>query len=482
MKLSKMTKGVLATVAASSVMATGLTAFLSTAASASTTGSTAAATAHRKYSSSAPLIIWNFKLSFNPGIEAVAAAFKAKTGITVQTQIISGDAAYTQKTSAAASAHALPALYIYWAGPESGAFDGEAIQWSSILNKDPAWKNSFLPAALAGVTVSKASLQSLKAPGSTADKWQLSRSPGQIYGIPIDVGGFETILGNKSILERAGISTSKPPANMEAWMADMNKVKAKTGIPGLVFSGNEFTLYENWMATFVDYMKTGPQSFAQFMEGKQGMYPNHMDIPNFIQWLNHTGNYLPGAVNMAINTADAQFAQGRAAYDLGGSFTYSNLIAMGMNPKNIVSFRVPALANSKLPNAKVTPFPLVEANVLKGPQEAQAIEFVKFLTSQQGQILYANHASDLPAVKITNPRLLSPTLKTIDSMFSSKPSWWSENQTTEGLVGTQPWLVFQHDMELMLLGKMTAKQTAIQFDQAEAKFVQAAAKIAKGGH
>lgn len=419
-------------------------------------------------SSDVKLTMWHWKVAFDPGFKAVADAFKAKTGITVVTQAFTPDDAYRQKLTGAASAGDMPDLYAYWAGPLEGAFDGKALEMGPELEKDAEWKNGFLPSALQGVTVSQANLDTWAADEKSSD-WKKERKVGQIYGVPLDVGAFYTIYGNAKLLKEAGLE-AKAPATIEDWIDTMNKVKEKTDVPGLVFSAKTFTLYENWFMNFVDYMKNGEESFTNFMNHDEKLSdPNHIHAIKIIEDLAKSGNILPGSVSLDIDPADQAFAQGKATYDIGGTFTYASLVAMGMNPDDIISFRVPAYADSKVPDAKVTPFPLVQMVVTQGGKhQKEALEFVKYLTSEEGQILYANGAFDLPAVKINDTSKLNGSLQAMAGSLSSESNWWSENSAISGKIGQPEWQTFHADMQKVILGNMTAAEAAEDFDKAAA--------------
>ncbi len=414
------------------------------------------------------LTLWHWKVAFDPGLKAVADAYKKKTGVTVETQVFTPDAAYQQKTAASSAAGNLPDIYLYWASPAGGAFDGQAMEWSDELAKDKAWKDSFFPAALSGVAIGQANIDTWKKDDKASD-WMKARKPGEIFGIPIDVGAFQTIYGNKKLITEAGLPTTAP-ASIEEWLDDMNKIKAKTGVPGFVFSAKTFTLYENWMANFVDYMKNGPDEFTKFMTREAKMStPEHMQWATFINDVVKSGNMLPGVSSLDIDPADQAFAQGKAAYDLGGTFTYASITQMGMDPKDIVSFRVPAYKNSKVPDAKVTPFPLVSAIVTdKGPHKKEAVDFVKFLTSEEGMVLYANNAFDIPSVNLQDKSKLNDALNSMLSSLSAESNWYSENAAVVGLVGGPEFQKFHDEMQKMILGQETPEQVAAAFDKMQA--------------
>ncbi|BBI32760.1 ABC transporter substrate-binding protein [Cohnella abietis] len=412
------------------------------------------------------LTLWHFKVAFDPGLKAVADAFKEKTGVTVVTQVTTPAETYNQKMTASATANSLPDLYITGAAPGAGAYDGRAMSWTEELEKDSGWKNSFFPAALSGVMVNQGAIDGWNADVKASD-WQKARTVGEYYGIPIDVGAFYTIYGNAKLIEQAGLPTTAP-ASMEDWLENMKTVKEKTGVPGFVFSAKTFTVYENWMANFVDYMKNGPEEYTKFMNGESKMSdPAHIQAAQFIEDVTKSGNMIPGAVSLDIDPADQAFAQGKAAYSLGGTFTYASLTQMGMDPKDIISFRVPAYKGSKIPDAQVTPFALTQIHVKdKGSHQKEAIEFVKFLTSDEGMTLYANAAFDIPAVNIKNTDALNDTIKSMLNSLSSESNWFSENVNISNKIFEPQWNKFHEMKQKIILGAATAIQAAEAFDKA----------------
>ncbi|BBH23668.1 sugar ABC transporter substrate-binding protein [Paenibacillus baekrokdamisoli] len=414
------------------------------------------------------LTLWHWKVAFDPGFKAVVDAFEKKTGIKVNTEVTTPDDAYKQKVTASATANNLPDIYAYWAGQAEGAFDGIAMEWTEELNRDSAWKSSFFPSALSGLTIAQSSLDTWVKDKAASD-WKKARKVGEIYGIPLDVGAFYTVYGNAKLLADAGVPTDAP-ATIEEWVARMKKVKEATNTPGFVFSAKTFSVYENWMVNFLDYMKNGEESFTKFMNREEKMSdPQHIHVAQFIEDLTKSGLMIPGSVSLDIDPADQAFTQGKAAYLLGGTFTYASLTAMGMNPADIVSFRVPAYEGSKLPDAKVTPFPLVQMIVnSKSPNAKEAVEFVKFLTSDEGMTLYANGAYDIPSVKIQDKSKLNESINAMLSSLNTESTWWSENSAISSKVFGPEWQLFHEAKQKIILGSMTAKEAAAKFDEAAA--------------
>ena len=109
----------------------------------------------------------------------------------------------------------------------------------------------------------------------------------------------------------------------------------------------------------------------------------------------------------------------------------ANLSAMGMNMDDVISFRVPAYADSVNPDAKIVPGALTSLCVAsEGEHVEEAVEFVKFITSEEGMIAYANGAYDIPAIQISDMSKLNPSLAAMLSSMSFESNWWSQNAVT----------------------------------------------------
>ena len=411
------------------------------------------------------LSLWHFKVAFDPGFQAAIEAFEQKTGIKVETEIVSDAAAYQQKVTAAATASSLPDIYLWWTGPTNGAFDGKAIDFSGELAADPVWADAFFPSALESNTISAGWLAEMEA-NPDSSEWSHARKEGEIFGIPLDVGSNYMIYANKQILTDAGIP-AEAPENMEQWIEDIKTVKANTDKDALTVSMQVFSVYENWFVNFIDYMKNGPESFEKLMTGEEKMSdPQHIHIAQFLEDVAAADGYVAGINSLDIDSADMKFAEGKAAYAIGGTFTYANLSAMGMNMDDVISFRVPAYKDSVLPDAKIVPGALTSLCVSsEGAHVEEAVEFVKFITSEEGMIAYANGAYDIPSIKISDMSRLNPALAAMLASLSDESNWWSQNAVFINKIFEPQWQAFHESKQKVILGEMTAQQAAEKFDQ-----------------
>jgi multiple sugar transport system substrate-binding protein len=94
-------------------------------------------------------------------------------------------------------------------------------------------------------------------------------------------------------------------------------------------------------------------------------------------------------------------AAGKAAFDIGGTYTLSGLLAHGMKAEDILAFAVPPLKDAKLDHLAVGVDGLIEAAITRDSKHPdEALKFLKFLTSPEQAALFAYTVGDLPAVKL----------------------------------------------------------------------------------
>lgn len=431
------------------------------------TGDTGVTRGGGERNSNVKLTLWHWKIGFDPGLKAVAHKFQADTGITVETQAITPDQSYIQLLLAAAAAGTLPDIYLYWstAGAGAAALNGAAANLQPELAADPQWRDSFLPGTLEAVTITQANIDSWQA-SDTAAEWYRKRQAGDLFNIPIDIGTHYMVYANVRLLKQAGIPV-EAPASMEAWMADMKRAKSKLGLPALTFGGKHASVYQSWLIDLVDYMKNGPQSFTALMEGKEKMSsPKHRYIGDFIEALANDELLVPGVTRLDIDQSDQLFANGQTVYTFGGTFTYASLLEMGMNPADIFIFRVPPYELSTHTQVRLPLIPLTSAAVSdQGLHKKEAIQFVKFLTSQEGQLLYANAAVSVPAIRLEDPSLLNPVSRELLDYIGVGDDWWRDILMVVEHVWNPQWHIYYNELQNVMLGRSTSAKANALFDR-----------------
>lgn len=420
------------------------------------------------------LTVWTWKLAYIPGFEAAAAAFEKKSGVKVVFEPYTPDQTYRQKASAAAATNTLPDV-VHWWGTVGVEFADQLVDMRDVL--DASWKNQFYPVAWPPVTVSQSQYDDWQKGADTSPVYK-NLKVGHIMGIPLDVGAFFMFYGNKKLLEKAGIPLT-PPKTWEDFIAMMKTAKAKTGVPALTFGGKFLDLWANWCGNALMTMANGADGYGKLLKRETKLSdPENLRIIKAAYEVVKNDLLMPGLLNLTIDEADQAFYAGKAIFNLGGSFTLSTLIAMGMDPNDLVVFPVPPIAGSKLSPWKINPFTLTMMSVKKGPNQKEAIDFVKFLCSPEGSLLFAKNAYDIPAIDLGKAGVgdqLPTSLNLILGAFASDPDYFSQiaDIYPRYFGDHKEWRVHDEMMGKMFAGRATPEEVGTAFDNAMAAEIEA---------
>lgn len=426
------------------------------------------------YAADKQLALWTWKLAYMPGFEAVAQEYEKMTGVKVEITPFYPDQTYKQKVAAAMATDALPDL-IHWWGVKDPEFVEQIVNMKDIMTDE--WKAQFYPVSFPAVTVGQNDLDNWASDKDTLP-YKLKLQVGDMAGVPLDVGGFYIFYGNKNLIEQAGLDPAQKPADWEEFVQIIKTVKEKTGVAGLTYGGKFADLWRNWAGVGHFVMANGPEGFAKLLKRESRLSdPENLRVLKVLEDLTTEGLLQPGLLNLTIDDADAAFFAGKAAFDLGGSFTMSTLIALGMAPEDVVIYSLPPLPNSQYMAWKNNPFTLTMMSVLKdSPAKDEAIGFVKFLNSPEGAALFASGAYTIPAVDLGAAGMseqLPEALKLIVASFVSEPDYFTQMKEMDGgidkdwAIGAhEEWRVLDSGMQKIVAGKATAEEVAADFDAA----------------
>lgn len=431
------------------------------------------------------LTLWTHKPAFEGGFKAVGEAYTKKTGgkVKVDVKVFAGDDPYKQKLAAAGSTKSLPDIYVTWANVgESfvGEFNNDTVLEMTNL-VDPTWKSTFLGSCWKDVTVKENDVKQW-AKDTTATTAIKNLKVGQFYGVPLDVGAFFTIFGNKTLVKKAGLE-AVAPKTWEDFIEMMKTVKAKTGTPGLVYGGKISDLWWNWAGGALETMANGEEGYRALLTRKEHMSePKHLRVLQSLDAAYKADVLAKGLLDTNIDQADAAFANEEAAFNLGGSFTMASLVAMGMDPNDIFAFSVPALKGSKYPEWKVTPFTLLQMRVpTYTKHQKETLDFIKFITSSEGAVLYENTAYDVSAVDLTAFKdQRDPVLTAITKDFSADGGYLAKiEEYPVNYRANNEWRIVDINTQKLVIGKATPEQIAKDFDaQMDAELAREAATAA----
>src|SRR5207245_7805392 len=165
------------------------------------------------------LTMWTFKETHVKALQDAAAAFKAKTGISVNITAYTPDDTYTTKVQSSAATHSLPDVLEVHAGGEDFTFGAAGLLTDLTSTVDSAWKSRFLSGTADTGLVTPLLYQQSLNPKST----HLGIKTGQLFSIPFTAGTFGVIYANKTKLQAAGLD---PNALPKTWQDLVNWFKA----------------------------------------------------------------------------------------------------------------------------------------------------------------------------------------------------------------------------------------------------------------
>jgi ABC-type glycerol-3-phosphate transport system substrate-binding protein len=368
------------------------------------------------------LTMWTWKVAHVAGLEAIAKNFEAKTGTKVTITAYNPDEVYRTKITTASQSGDLPDILSYWSGGQwEMAATGSLVELTSKV--DDAWKANFLAGTYDKVSVM--TQDKFDACASDAKCTFTNIKVGQSYSVPYLAGSANLVFANKKMMTDAGLDPTKPPATAEEWLTMMKTIKEKTGTPGLVTGVQNPDVLHFWLFNPLLITSCGVETYDAIYAGKDSFTnPCAMKVLNFMNEIAANDLWMPGILQTNIDPADVAFAQGKAAFDLGGTYTISFLLAQGMAVDNIVSFPIPPLSGSSITALQLSAFPLIDAMITKDCKDPElAQEWLKFLTSPEQMAVFAKTVGDLPAAKISSdPAMVGEIMAgLVKSMAGSSP-------------------------------------------------------------
>jgi ABC-type glycerol-3-phosphate transport system substrate-binding protein len=370
------------------------------AAGAAGTSTTAAA------SSGVELNMWTWKIAHVAGLQVVAANYQAKTGTKVNIQAFNPDDTYRTKITTSAQSGDLPDILSYWSGSTTagGEWDmGAAGLLTELTGKvDSTWQSQFLSGTYTKSSVLTQDVVDTCAKDPKCNFKNLK--VGQSFSVPYLAGNAFFVYANKSMMTKAGLDPNTPPKTAEEWLTMMQTIKQKTGTPGVVTGVKNADVLQFWLYNPLLMASCGQDTFDSIYNGRDSFAnPCSMNVLNWINSISTNDLWAADILNTDIDPADVAFTQGKAAFDIGGTYTLSFLLAQGMKTDDVLSFAIPPLKGSKYDKLAINASPLIDAMITKNSKhQDQALDFLKFLTSPDQMAAFAKVVGDLPAVKISS--------------------------------------------------------------------------------
>ncbi|MFL4902026.1 ABC transporter substrate-binding protein [Streptomyces sp. MMS24-I2-30] len=366
-------------------------------------------------SDSKSLQMWTFKQSHVQALRNAAKEFKKETGISVSVEAFTPEEAYMTKVQSAAKTGDLPDVLEVHSDGEDRVLGASGI--AADLKDD--YKGAWLDRIQSSVHDSGL---------VTPERYEKSRSSkstdngiekGARYSVPLTIGTFGIVYANKAKLAEAGIKEA--PKTWEDLLAALKATTAKdpknggltTGLkargPGL-----------NWILQPLAFAQLGKEGYDNlFGKDKSSDFGSPNGVKALSLYDQLTPYWTPGTQSLDVDQADQTFAQGKAAFDVGGTFTLAFLQQNGMKPDDVYALGLPAPENGAVTDLSLAPMALTGMTLNSASKQPEnAKKWMEFLSGKQVAAQFATDATDLPATDLgaDSAKALGPTL---DSMFQT---------------------------------------------------------------
>jgi multiple sugar transport system substrate-binding protein len=362
-----------------------------------------------------PVTMWTFKRTHVAALEQVATEFKAKSGISVKVEAFTPDDVFTSKIQSAAQTGDLPDVLELHAGGEDLRVGGAGLLGDLAADFPAAAQQRFLPNTRSAGLVTegnRSTLEELK-----------NAKVGSLFSVPFTAGTFGIVYGNREKIQAAGLDPDKPPRTWEEFIGYLQattKTDPKQGglSLGLKVSQTGF----NWIYQQLAFAYLGQARFQQLFDKDPGQgfaAPDGLQTLRLYQQL--SPYWIPGVSALDIDEADVAFAQGKSAFNVGGTFTLAFLAQNGMAPEKLVTFPIPPASGGKVSDLRLAPLALTSLSVsAKSKNRAEAVRWIDHLTSPEGSGAFAKASLDLTATDLgaQADALLGPKLAALQQYFT----------------------------------------------------------------
>lgn len=365
------------------------------------------------------LKMWTFKKSHADALNKAAAQFKAKTGIAVTVEAVTPDDVFVTKVQSAAQTNGLPDVLEVHAGGEDLEMGASGLLQDVAQDVTATWSQRLLPSTRETGILTQQKIDSV-----AADSPMKNGKAGQRFSVPFTAGAFGIVYANKDKLKAAGLDAETPPKSWEEFLKALEATTAKNqgGLSlGLKVSQTGF----NWIYQPLAYAYLGKDRFqALFGKGTTQGFATPDGVKTLEAYSKLTPYWMPGATTLGIDEADIAFAQGKSAFDVGGTFTLAFLAQNGLSPDKVLTFPIPPSSEGLNKQISMSPLALTGLGVTASTKNRDAaIKWIDWVTSPEGAGVVAKESLDLPAADLGDQAeaLLGKDLAALQKYFTGPP-------------------------------------------------------------
>ncbi|MEW2549104.1 extracellular solute-binding protein [Streptomyces sp. NPDC047002] len=371
-------------------------------------------------SGSGGLEMWTFKQSHAAALRTAAAQFEKETGIAVKIDVYTPDDAFTTKVQSAAKTGDLPDVLETHSDGDDRVFGAAGIVDDLRDRYKGAWLDRIQPAVRDSGLVTEARYENAENPEAKDH----GAKKGARYSVPLTVGTFGIVYANRRTLAAAGVT--RPPATWEEWMADLKATTAKNPRTGGLSLGLQVPATGlTWLLQPMAFAELGKKDYMSLFlkdESKDFGSPNGIDVLEKYDQL--APYWMPGTQTLTIDQGDQALAQGKSAFDVGGTFTLAFLRQNGMKADDIMAFPLPEPEEAEVKDMALGPIALTSMCVAStSKQPDKAARWMEFLSEPKVAARFAKDSSDLPATALGagSASVLGPTLTALQNSFKGTP-------------------------------------------------------------
>ncbi|MBL8592765.1 MAG: extracellular solute-binding protein [Devosia sp.] len=334
--------------------------------------------------------------SSREALDAIIADFEAANPDIKIKEIVFDDDQYSnQGLITQLKSNEVPDIFFEWAGfpVQRDVAAGYAYDLSDAMAAD-GWKDSFSPAVWTDGA------------GTMVD--------GKPYLVPLSLDLTNTIWYNKKIFAEHGLT---PPKSWDEFVA-LSKTLAEAGETPIVEGNNEFWPLGNWAGHIAAMVVPPDEYVAAFKQEAKFDTPAFEKALNLLVDLHNVGAFNKDMQALGADPAMATFFQEGAVMHPIGSWLVSETANLADEGFEYGQFNTPVidpahpLANSVI--GTITGL-VVHKNA---PHAAEAIKFLKFLTSEASQIKWAESGQMSPVQGVSDKAKLDEQTQAMLALMS----------------------------------------------------------------